>query len=157
MPDDHRAFLAQAIALAAASAAGGGGPFGAVVVRDGRVVATGANEVTRTNDPTAHAEVVAIRRACAALGTFELPGCVLYASCEPCPMCWAAAAWARVDRVYCAATCDDAARAGFDDRRLSDDVARDAARRSPPVDRLGHDRAGEPFAAWAANAARRPY
>ncbi len=94
---------------------GRGGPFGAVVARNGVIVARGWNAVTSGNDPTAHAEVVAIRRACRALGTFSLAGCVLYASCEPCPMCLAAAYWARVDRLVYAATRDDAARAGFDD------------------------------------------
>src|SRR5690242_11670509 len=95
---DHDALL-QAIDLATRNVEEGGGPFGAVVVRDGQVIATGQNRVTRDNDPTAHAEVVAIRRACAALDDFSLAGCTLYASCEPCPLCLAACLWARLDRV----------------------------------------------------------
>ena len=102
---------------------GRAGPFGAVVARDGIIVARGWNAVTSSLDPTAHAEVVAIRRGCRKLGTFSLAGCVLYASCEPCPMCLAAAYWARVDRLVYAAGRDDAARAGFDDAFIYDQVA----------------------------------
>ncbi|MFD6177147.1 MULTISPECIES: nucleoside deaminase [unclassified Isoptericola] len=109
------AHLEKAVTLAVDSVANAGGPFGAVVVtRDGRVV-EGNNRVTQDNDPTAHAEVTAIRRACAELGTFDLSGAVLYSSCEPCPMCLASALWARVDAVYFAADRHDAAAAGFDD------------------------------------------
>ena len=98
--------------------AGTGGPFGAIVVKDGRIIAQAGNEVQSANDPTAHAEVVAIRRACQALNSFNLQGCVVYASCEPCPMCLAAAYWAHVDAIYYAADRDDAAKAGFDDEYL---------------------------------------
>ena len=101
-------FLRRAIELAVESAGGAGGPFGAVVVRDGLIVAEGTNLVTATNDPTAHAEVTAIRRACDTLGTFDLSGCDLYSSCEPCPLCYAASLWARVGRLFHAATRDDA-------------------------------------------------
>ena len=102
---------------------GEGGPFGAVVIRDNEVIAEGWNQVTASNDPTAHAEIVAIRHAAAALGSFRLTGCVLYSSCEPCPMCLAAAWWARVDRVVYAAGRDDAAEAGFDDTLLYEELA----------------------------------
>lgn len=112
---DPTRFLEQAIRLAAESAAGGGGPFGALVVTADGKVHSGVNRVTRDNDPTAHAEVVAIRNAASASTTFDLSGAVLYASCEPCPLCLAAALWARVDRVYFAADRHAAAAAGFDD------------------------------------------
>src|SRR5690606_2531727 len=117
MSSDH---LSAAVALAVANVESGGGPFGAIVVTaDGRVF-DGTNLVTAENDPTAHAEVVAIRRACAALGTFDLTGATVYASCEPCPMCVAASLWARVDSVIYAADRHDAERAGFDDARFFD-------------------------------------
>ena len=107
--------MRQAIELAVDNVRRGGGPFGALVVKDGIVIATGVNQVTRLNDPTAHAEVVAIREACRVLGSFQLAGCNLYTSCEPCPMCLGAIYWARPARVFFAATHDDAAAAGFDD------------------------------------------
>ncbi|CAM3487893.1 nucleoside deaminase [Isoptericola cucumis] len=116
----HAEHLERAVALAVASVADAGGPFGAVVVTaDGQVV-EGDNRVTQDNDPTAHAEVTAVRRACAALGTFDLTGATLYSSCEPCPMCLATALWARVDAVYFAADRHDAAAAGFDDAAFYD-------------------------------------
>ena len=136
---------------------GRGGPFGAVVARDGVIVARGWNAVTSTSDPTAHAEVVAIRRACRKLGTFKLDGCVLYASCEPCPMCLAAAYWARVDRLVYAATRDDAARAGFDDAFLYDQVPLPPAERSLPTSQLPPHRGRRVFDAWLAKPDRVPY
>lgn len=115
----HEKFLREAIRLSVENVKNGrGGPFGAVVVRDDTIIAEGANEVTQSCDPTAHAEIVALRRACAEVQDFELRGCILYSSCEPCPMCLAAAYWARVDAVYFAATQEDAAGAGFDDAFL---------------------------------------
>ena len=134
-----------------------GGPFGAVVARDGVIVARGWNAVTSGNDPTAHAEVVAIRRACRALGSFSLGGCVLYASCEPCPMCLAAAYWARVDRLVYAGTRDDAARAGFDDAFIYDQVPLPAAERSLPTTQLLGAEAVAVFDAWLAKPDRVPY
>ena len=110
------------------SRSGRGGPFGAVVVKDGRVIAAGTNSVTSTNDPTAHAEVIAIREACRVLGTFQLTGCEIYTSCEPCPMCLGAIYWARPDRVYFAATASDAADAGFDDSLIYEELKRRASR-----------------------------
>jgi len=136
---------------------GRGGPFGAVVARDGVIVARGWNAVTSGNDPTAHAEVVAIRRACRALGSFSLGGCVLYASCEPCPMCLAAAYWARVDRLVYAGTRDDAARAGFDDAFIYDQVPLPAAERSLPTTQLLGAEAVAVFDAWLAKPDRVPY
>jgi guanine deaminase len=117
---DEHVWMAEAIRLATSSVASGGGPFGALVTRHGEVVATGTNQVTTTLDPTAHAEVVAIRAACRQLGTFTLDGCLLVTSCEPCPMCMASALWARLDGVHYAADRHDAAVAGFDDRTFYD-------------------------------------
>src|SRR5438876_11288096 len=108
-------FIKQAIELAVQNVRREGGPFAALVVKDGIVIATGANQVTRTNDPTAHAEIVAIREACRVLGDFQLSGCDLYSSCEPCPMCLGALYWARPAHVFFAAAQEDAAAAGFDD------------------------------------------
>lgn len=147
--------LARALELARRSALAGGGPFGAVVLRAGRVLGEGANRVTLDRDPTAHAEVLALRAACAKLGTHELAGAVLYASCEPCPMCLCAALWARVARVVYAATRAEAAAAGFDDRRFHEHFVG-----GPPaveLERLVHPGARAPFDAWLTNAARRPY
>ncbi len=136
---------------------GRGGPFGAVVARDGTIVARGWNAVTSSNDPTAHAEVVAIRRACRKLGTFSLAGCILYASCEPCPMCLAAAYWSRVDRLVYAATRDDAARAGFDDAFIYDEVPLVPEARSLRTDHLLRAEAVAVFEEWLAKPDRVPY
>ncbi|MFC8797499.1 nucleoside deaminase [Promicromonospora sp. NPDC057138] len=155
--DDDEAWLARAIEVASQNVADGGGPFGAVVVRDGVEVAAAGNRVTRDLDPTAHAEVVAIRAACRALNTFSLAGTTLYASCEPCPLCLSAALWARVDRVVFAADRHDAERAGFDDREFYELLARDRATWPNPVVEHRIARAGEPFEAWRAFTARIQY
>lgn len=145
-------FLRRAIALATENVvAGKGGPFGAVIVKDGRIVGEGANSVTATNDPTAHGEVNAIRAACKALNTFALQGCELYTSCEPCPMCLAAAHWARLGAVYFGASAADAARAGFDDAFLYAEFRKDPAERSLPAKQLLADEASSSFAAWLAS------
>jgi tRNA(Arg) A34 adenosine deaminase TadA len=136
---------------------GRGGPFGAVVARNGVIVARGWNAVTTALDPTAHAEVVAIRRACRALATFHMEGCVLYSSCEPCPMCLAAAYWARVDRLVYAATRDDAARAGFDDAFIYDQVPLAPETRSLRTDHLLGPEAIVVFDEWLAKPDRVPY
>jgi len=121
---ESQSFLERAIALAVANARNSdGGPFAALVVKDGRVIAEGVNLVTSANDPTAHAEVVAIRAACRALGHFQLEGCEIYSSCEPCPMCLGAIYWARPARVYYAATAADASQAGFDDSFIYRQIA----------------------------------
>lgn len=125
-----------------------GGPFGAVIVRDGKVVGCGWNRVTSTNDPTAHAEVVAIREACSHLKTFSLAGCEIYSSCEPCPLCLAAIYWSRLDRIYYAATCDDAAAAGFDDRVFYRELAKPAGERSIPMEQALRDEACVALNAW---------
>jgi tRNA(Arg) A34 adenosine deaminase TadA len=134
-----------------------GGPFGAVITREGEILASGANRVTSANDPTAHAEIVAIRAACAKLGSFRLDGCELFASCEPCPMCLAAAHWARMSRVHYACTRDDAARAGFDDARLYEELARPRAERKLPLEPLMRDEGLATFRAWLDKADRKPY
>lgn len=145
-------FLRRAIALATENVnLGRGGPFGAVIVLDGRIVAEGANSVTATSDPTAHGEVVAIRAACKALGRFSLAGCELYTSCEPCPMCLAAAHWARLDAVYYGASAADAARAGFDDAFLYGEFCKEPAARAMPETQLLADEAWSSFAAWLAS------
>ncbi|MDF9717743.1 nucleoside deaminase [Nocardioides sp. ChNu-153] len=150
-------WLARAVALAVENVADGGGPFGAVVVRDGEVVATGQNRVTPTLDPTAHAEVQAIRAACRALGDFSLAGCELFSSCEPCPMCVAASLWARVDRVVYAADRDDAAHGGFDDRAFYDLLAAPREQWAMPVVQVRPDDAAAPFDAWLAKVDRTRY
>jgi guanine deaminase len=151
-------FVREAIRLARARMLEGrGGPFGAVIARDGVIVARGWNAVTSTNDPTAHAEVVAIRRAGRKLGTFNLEGCVLYSSCEPCPMCLAAAYWARVDRLVHAASRDDAARAGFDDAFIYDQVPLPPDDRSLATSQLLRPEAVAVFEAWLAKSDRVPY
>ncbi len=152
-------FLRRAIALATQNVvSGAGGPFGAVVVRDGRIVAEAANSVTATNDPTAHAEVNAIRAAAKALGRFSLDGCQLYSSCEPCPMCLAAAHWARMEAIYFGASAADAARAGFDDDFLYRELRKGAAERKLlPVTQLLGEEAWASFAAWIASANKIEY
>jgi guanine deaminase len=149
--------LHEAIELAVASAAGIGGPFGAIVAHGGRVAGRGTNCVVAEGDPTLHAEVVAIRRACRELGTYDLSGAVLYTSCEPCPMCFGAAWWARVDRIVHAASRADAAAAGFDDAAIYADVSLPADGRVLATVQLLAEDGWRPFAAWAANPERVPY
>jgi len=127
-----------------------GGPFGAVIVRRGRIIARGWNQVTSQNDPTAHAEIVAIRRACARLKTFHLPDCEIYTSCEPCPMCLAAIYWARLKKVYYANTRRDAARIEFDDDFIYRELARPISRRRLPMEQLLRREAARVFAEWQA-------
>jgi guanine deaminase len=127
-----------------------GGPFGAVIIRDGVVLAEGWNEVTSSNDPTAHAEVTAIRRACTAVGDFSLAGATLYTSCEPCPMCLASAYWARIDRIVYANTRDEAAAIGFDDAFIYDEMPKAPDQRSIVMSHQPREDARAAFAAWAA-------
>jgi guanine deaminase len=150
-------WIARAIELATENVAAGGGPFGALIVRDGGLIAEGVNRVTATLDPTAHAEVVAIRAACLAVGDFSLAGATLYTSCEPCPLCLSAALWARVDRIVFAADRDDAARGGFDDREFYELFARDRATWGVRIDAVRPDNAAQPFDAWLAKDDRTEY
>ena len=151
-------FMQEAIRLAAENnVTGNGGPFGAVVVKDGKIIARGHNEVTSSNDPTAHAEVVAIRNACKALGTFQLEGCEIYASCEPCPMCLGAIYWARPAKIYFAATRADAADAGFDDSLIYQEIALDHHQRLIPCKQILHKEALHVFKTWIENSSKIPY
>jgi guanine deaminase len=151
-------FLRRAIALATQNVTSGcGGPFGALIVRDGRVIGEGANSVTATNDPTAHAEVNAIRAAAKTLGKFSLAGCELYTSCEPCPMCLAAAYWAHVDAVYYGACAADAARAGFNDAFLYEEFRKPPDARKLRCMQCLRDEAWASFAAWVASPNRIEY
>jgi guanine deaminase len=154
---DDAQWLDRAIELATLNVAEGGGPFGALVVRDGLVVAEGQNRVTASLDPTAHAEVVAIRAACQVTGDFSLAGATLYASCEPCPLCLSAALWARVDRVVYAADRDDAARGGFDDREFYELFTRPRDTWHIRIDAVRPANAPEPFDAWLAHEHRTDY
>lgn len=156
-PGSDADWLDRAVALAVDNVAAGGGPFGAVVVHEGRLVATGVNQVVRALDPTAHGEVVAIRSACRELGTFTLAGATLYSSCELCPLCLAAALWARLDRVVYAASRDAAVAAGFDDGRFADLFAVPPDRWPSPVTQVLVPTAHEPFEAWRADPDKVPY
>jgi tRNA(Arg) A34 adenosine deaminase TadA len=143
--------MQRAIALATENVlSGAGGPFGAVVVRNGQIIATGVNLVTSTNDPTAHAEMMAIRAACKALGDFRLAGCVVYTSCEPCPMCVAALYWSRCDAIFYGNSAADASAAGFDDSLLYAEVSRPIDQRRIPMKRLLANQAMESFNTWRA-------
>ena len=157
MATDDATWLAHAVDLATANVGRGGGPFGAIVVRGDELVSSGQNRVTRDLDPTAHAEVVAIRSACSVLGDFSLAGCSLFTSCEPCPLCLSAALWARLDRVVYAADRDDAARGGFDDRAFYDLFEK--PRSEWPMSVTAHSLPDgfAPFDAWLAKSDRIRY
>jgi guanine deaminase len=145
----NHSFMQEAIRLSLEKMREGcGGPFGAVVVKDGRIISRGWNRVTTSNDPTAHAEVVAIREACAALNSFSLQGCELYASCEPCPMCLGAIYWSRVDRIFFAATRQDAAAAGFDDALIYEEVPRPICERRLPTVQMLREESLAAFREW---------
>lgn len=141
-------FMRQAIRLAVENVKNGGGPFGAVIVKEGEIVATGVNRVTANHDPTAHAEVSAIRAACAKLGTFDLTGCNIYTSCEPCPMCLGAIYWAHLDHIYYGCNKADAARAGFDDSFIYEELALKREERHKPIEELLPEEAEATFRAW---------
>lgn len=143
-----REIMQRAIDLAAESVKNGGGPFGAVVVKDGKVIAESANSVTPDNDPTAHAEVNAIRLACKKLGTFMLDGCDIYASCEPCPMCLGAIYWAHIKTIYYAGTRSDAAKAGFDDDFIYREINIDPEKRSVPAFNIMPTEGAAVFKLW---------
>lgn len=150
-------FMREAIKLSAESVRSGGGPFGAVIVRNGEIIARGENRVTVCNDPTAHAEVSAIREAAARLGTYDLSGCEIYSSCEPCPMCLGAIYWARLDRLYYAGTRADAANVGFDDAHIYEELPLDPSQRELPTESLLREEAQQVFEAWASKADKKEY
>jgi guanine deaminase len=150
--------MRQAIEMALENVRSGrGGPFAALVVNGERVIASGVNQVTASNDPTAHAEIVAIRQACAALGSFQLTGCELYTTCEPCPMCLGAIYWARPARVFFGATANDAADAGFDDAHIYRQIGLDPAERNIPFVSLMRAEALAAFREWKEKPDRMPY
>lgn len=149
--------MREAVRLSLESVDAGGGPFGAVVVRGDEIVGRGHNQVTLRNDPTAHAEVVAIRDACARLESFHLPGCDLYTSCEPCPMCLGAILWSRLDRVWYANGRADAAAIGFDDSEFYDELTRPIEHRRVPMLPLLRDEAQAAFIAWQQKVEKQPY
>ncbi len=144
-----RTFMARAIQLSLDNVrSGAGGPFGCIVVKEGNVVAEGVNQVTSTNDPTAHAEVLAIRHACQTLRCFELRGCDLYSSCEPCPMCLGAIYWARIEKVYFGNLAEDAAKIGFDDSAIYAEINQPHAQREIPMIQMMREEALAAFRAW---------
>ncbi len=155
-PRDEFLLLSFEVALQGVES-GDGGPFGAVVVRGDDVLASAHNQVVASNDPTAHAEIGAIRAACALLSSFQLDDCDLYSSCEPCPMCLGAIYWARPRAVFFSATRADAAEAGFDDAFVYDELALPPGARTVPMRRVVHPEAGAPFVAWAAKPDRIEY
>jgi tRNA(Arg) A34 adenosine deaminase TadA len=150
--DDANGFMARAIQLSLDNVRSGrGGPFGTVIVKESRVIAEAANQVTATNDPTAHAEVLAIRLACQKLNYFELRGCDLYTSCEPCPMCLGAIYWARIDKVYFGNLAADAARIGFDDSAIYAEINQPYSQREIPMIQMMREEAQAAFRAWEEN------
>jgi tRNA(Arg) A34 adenosine deaminase TadA len=154
----RNSFMARAIELSLENIhAGRGGPFAAVVVKDGKIIAEGTNCVTSTNDPTAHAEVVAIRAACKHLGNFELKGCEIYTTCEPCPMCLGAIYWARPARVYFANTAADASKAGFDDSLIYEEIPRPHAHRKIPLIPMMREEALQAFHLWVSKPDKTAY
>lgn len=151
-------FMSRAIQLSIENVrSGSGGPFGAVIVKDGLVVAEGVNRVTLTNDPTAHAEVVAIREACAKLGGFLLKDCEIYTSCEPCPMCLGAIYWAHLGGIYFGNLAADARKTGFDDSFIYNEFAKPLSQRSIPMVQMMHDQALAGFRAWQERSDKIPY
>ncbi|WP_219641032.1 nucleoside deaminase [Cohnella sp. CFH 77786] len=154
----HDELMKEAVRLAAENVTSShGGPFGAIVVKDGKIIGRGRNEVTCSNDPTAHAEVQAIREACRHLNSFQLTGCEIYTSCEPCPMCIGAIYWARPDAVYYACTKEDAAAIGFDDRFIYEEIALPMEQRSIRMKRMLTDQFMAPFELWRASSNKIEY
>ena len=147
--EDKNIFMARAIELSIASASTIGGPFGSVVVKDNKIISEGSNKVTSLNDPTAHAEIVAIRNACKKLNTFDLSGCELYTSCEPCPMCLSAIYWSHIDLVYYGNSRENAAEIQFDDKFIYDEMKKDINERKIPLKQILKDEAIKAFDLWA--------
>ena len=154
---DQIELIEETIRLAIENVTRGGGPFAAMVVKDGQIISIGVNQVTATLDPTAHAEVVAIRAACGALNHFELTGCEIYCSCEPCPMCLGAIYWSRPEQVFYAATAAAAADAGFDDSFIKEQICLPYAQQKLTVTKLVHPEDSTPFETWKAKADKIAY
>lgn len=158
MEHTHEDFMKMAIALSINNVKENiGGPFGAVIVRDGKIIAQSANKVTTTNDPTAHAEVSAIRLACSELQTFDLTGCVIYTSCEPCPMCLAAIYWAKIKTIYYANTKSDAENIGFSDKFIYDELEQPKEKRTLPIIQMMRNEGLEAFKLWKTSPMRIEY
>ncbi|HTK25381.1 MAG TPA: nucleoside deaminase [Pyrinomonadaceae bacterium] len=158
MNETDKKFMQRAIELAERGMdANSGGPFGCVIAKDGEIIGEGCNRVTSTNDPTAHAEIIAIREACQRLGAFQLDGCVVYTSCEPCPMCLGAIYWARPERVYFACTREDAANIGFDDRFIYEELEKANNERHLQVINLMREEALAVFNKWATKPDKQEY
>jgi tRNA(Arg) A34 adenosine deaminase TadA len=158
MNETDKKFMQRAIELAERGMdANSGGPFGCVIAKDGEIIGEGCNRVTSTNDPTAHAEIIAIREACQKLGAFQLDGCVVYTSCEPCPMCLGAIYWARPERVYFACTREDAANIGFDDRFIYEELEKANNERHLQVINLMREEALAVFNKWATKPDKQEY
>ena len=146
--DDNKKFMLRAIELSIESASSDGGPFGCVIVKDSKIIAEGSNKVTSLKDPTAHGEIVAIREACRKLNTFNLSGCELYSSCEPCPMCLSAIYWSHVDNIFYANTRMDAADIDFDDSLIYSEISKDIDKRKIKMKQMNRDEALEAFKIW---------
>lgn len=156
--ENQKKFMREAIRLSIENVqSGNGGPFGTVIVKNGNIIASGVNKVTQSNDPTAHAEIVAIRSACETLGTFQLVGCEIYCSCEPCPMCLGAIYWARSDRIYFANTKEDAADINFDDNFIYNELDVSISQRKLPTTQLLRDEAQMAFTQWRESTAKTEY
>jgi len=156
--ENQKKFMREAIRLSIENVqSGNGGPFGTVIVKNGKIIASGVNKVTQSSDPTAHAEIVAIRSACETLGTFQLVGCEIYCSCEPCPMCLGAIYWARPDRIYFANTREDAADINFDDNFIYNELDVSTSQRKLPTTQLLRDEAQMAFTQWRESTAKIEY
>ncbi|MGM0375369.1 MAG: nucleoside deaminase [Bacteroidota bacterium] len=155
--DDNNKYMELAASLAEKNVAGGGGPFGAVIVQEGKVISKSCNQVTNKNDPTAHAEIEAIREATSKLGTYDLSGCTIYASCEPCPMCLGAIYWARIDAIFFGNTRHDAAEIGFDDEFIYRELEKPVSERSIPTQQIQTANVKKAFEAWKQNPERKEY
>tara|TARA_B100001765_G_scaffold188729_1_gene134670 strand:- start:1954 stop:2427 length:474 start_codon:yes stop_codon:yes gene_type:complete len=156
--ENQKKFMREAIRLSIENVqSGNGGPFGTVIVKNGNIIASGVNKVTQSSDPTAHAEIVAIRSACETLGTFQLVGCEIYCSCEPCPMCLGAIYWARPDRIYFANTREDAADINFDDNFIYNELDVSISQRKLPTTQLLRDEAQMAFTQWRESTAKTEY
>ena len=155
--DNNERFMRKAVTLSIENVKKGGGPFGAVIVKDNKIIATGTNRVTANSDPTAHAEVTAIRKAAKKLGTFDLSGCAIYTSCEPCPMCLGAIYWAHLDKIYFGNTKDDAKRIGFDDSFIYKELDLKPEKRRIKAEQLLPNEAIKGFEAWEGNEDKTEY
>lgn len=155
--ETHKKYMREAIRLASDNISNGGGPFGAILVKNGKIVGKGVNRVTANNDPTAHAEIIAIRDAAQRLNTFDLNGCTIYTSCEPCPMCLGAIYWARISHIFYGNSQQDAAHVGFDDRFIYKEIEKPLIDRSIPTHQLLNNEAIENFKDWTSNNDKQEY